>query len=102
MSSRRPASEGSTAALMAATSVPSSANSGVATTNASASVAQRLKASPPARIWGSSARNCRTSPACSGAARSKRRYISSWETLASNVFPAALESSGRRAWVRAT
>jgi hypothetical protein len=35
---------------------------------------------------GSSARNCRTSPACSGRARSRRRYISSSGTLASRVW----------------
>ena len=45
-----------------------------------------VKASRRERISGGSARNCRTSPACSGPARSRRRYISSSGTLASRVW----------------
>ena len=52
------------AALMAAIIRPSRANNGVATTNASAIVTPRLKASRRERISGSSVRNWRTSPAC--------------------------------------
>ena len=43
---------------------------------------------------GSSARNCWTSPAWSGRARSRRRHSSSSGTLASRVLPAALVTSG--------
>ena len=57
----------------------------MATANASANVTPRLKASRRERISGGSARNCRTLPACSGPARSRRRYISSG-TLASRVW----------------
>ena len=49
-----------------------------------------VEGKPARRMLGSSARNCWTSPACSGPARSRRRYISASGTLASSVFPAAL------------
>ena len=50
ISSRRSASEASTAALIAAIRLPSGAKRGVATANASASVTPRLKASRRDRI----------------------------------------------------
>jgi hypothetical protein len=45
-----------------------------------------VKGEPAGAMSGSSARDCRTSPACSGRARSRRRYISSSGTLASRMW----------------